>query len=434
MPPTSESDAEASDARPEHPGRRKVGNTRYGTTLLFLVLISIGGLMAATAETQIHHGSASIEVEPVSLDTSITSPNDGSGNVALQSVKGDPSVSEVLHNAPKEVRAAVTTFTTHTEGNPEPRCGECWCVPDANEVCPSFAPGLYDSYPISWIAALKSFAQSDASPITLEPEGCFPFDVQLDTSRYPEAASPKCNKPPDVTEETVCGFVFPGMEGEDCTGRSYRVQTFANTTDAQAAGALVVHLGPCGVCSNAHDLAVRAETLDTMNPISVLCAAEYVVDADRDNRFENLVNCYKTNTGLTESCARIWAFFGQSNAATCPDFCPVDLGNEIELNLPAPGCGLSECLACSAQAFEDDFNLLAGLWKSPYNAGLLDPVAYPCSFFYRLDDFDPCSGAVLEEINPTQPPSSGAFAGSIPNLMLLWAFLAVGAGGLLLMN
>jgi hypothetical protein len=394
--------------------------------VLFLVVTGFGVTdgMALVEKTQGHRGDANDDEKPISVD----SDNLTTQLSTLQTVNEVPIMSSVF-NTPKESRAAmevpVVPYTTDT--NPEPNCGECWCIPDtaANETCPSFSPGLFESYPTSWITALKSFQRADTA-LTLQPEGCFPFDVQLDTTRYPEANNPTCDRPSGVTDDTVCAFLFPGADGEVCTGRSYSVQTFASTTEAQAAGALVIHRGPCGVCSNAQDLAVRAETLDTMNPISVLCAATYVVDSDRENRFENLVDCYKTNTGFTDPCARLWAFFGQANAALCPDFCPVALGNDIELNQPAPDCGLSACLACSADSFEDDFNQLAGLWKSPYNAGFYDPVAYPCGFFYRLEeDFDPCVGAVLGDVTATQPPSSGAFVLGCPEFFALLAIVLV---------
>ena len=310
--------------------------------------------------------------------------------------------------------------------DPAPLCGNCWCVPSAGDECPSFTPGLKNSYPDSWVRALKSFERLE--PATeLQPTGCFPFDVELDTNNYPEAAGPACERP-TFTNETVCGFIFPnaGNDDEICTGRSYSVQTFSSVAEAQAANASVVHLGPCGVCSNAQDLGARAETLDAMNPVSILCASNYVVDADRGNRFDNLIECYETNIGLSPPCARLWAYFGQSNAALCPNDCPVNEINDIPLNNPAPGCELSDCLACSATKFEDDFNLLAGLWKSPYNAGFLDTVVYPCDFFYRLEEeFDPCIGAEIIDVPITDPPQSGAYERGVAFTLLLLSIAGV---------
>jgi len=62
-------------------------------------------------------------------------------------------------------------------------------------------------------------------------------------------------------------------------------------------------------------------------------------------------------------------------------------------------------LKCSADLFEQDFNAIAGLWKSPYNAGVVDEIVYPCSVFYRVESHDPCIGAPEVEEEPTQSPT-----------------------------
>lgn len=128
---------------------------------------------------------------------------------------------------------------------------------------------------------------------------------------------------------------------------------------------------------------------------------------DRQGRFQKLVQCFETNARLTRPCATLWAHFGAMNGVKCTDFCIPNAQFEILLN--NPDCTLSNCIACSANDFEADFNALAGLWKSPYNAGFVDEIAYPCDVFYRVDTFDPCVGALTEEvpdIDPTFAPTS----------------------------
>jgi len=102
------------------------------------------------------------------------------------------------------------------------------------------------------------------------------------------------------------------------------------------------------------------------------------------------------------------------------------------LNEPPPFCALTDCISCSATQFEDDFNALAGIWKSPYNAGMNDEIAYPCSNFYQIDDLDPCQGSAptispAPSIEPTISDNSAASA----NYSVL-ASVAVALGALVL--
>ena len=333
---------------------------------------------------------------------------------------------------------------------PSPRCQDCWCVPSNDEACPSFQPGLREGFPSEWISALASFqrvANSATDDTIVDIEKCFPFpslfnNVRLDAQTYPQSALPTCEFPVE-TDETVCGFVFPNAgdfntnnsnattnatditeeqeeeNWEPCQGRSYYVQTFANTAAAAAARALVVHTGACGVCSNAQDLAARAATLEEMNPVSILCVADYAIRVKNPNRFADLVQCYQDSiVGLTKPCATLWAHFGAANGVLCPEVCFPDENGKVVLNNPDT-CALSECLSCSAQDLEGEFNALAGLYKSPYNAGLLDSVAYPCERFDRVlhDDWDPCQGAITGTAAPSTTPNSPATSAAASPLM-----------------
>lgn len=304
---------------------------------------------------------------------------------------------------------------------PEPSCGDCWCVPEQGQECPDF-DGLRQEFPTEWISALQSFERLESpDDIALEPAGCFPFGAaipgQIDVTRYPEAAGPPCQVPSSTTDTTVCAFVFPnGKNGtETCQGRSYRVQTFDSQEAAMqhhndTATTLIVHKGACGVCSNAVDLAGRAETLVNMNSINVVCASDYVVSADRSTRFEKLIDCYAKASKLTRPCATLWAHFGATNGELCAEVCVPNSDFEILLNDPDKDCALSKCLNCSATQFEAEFNTMAGLYKSIFNAGMLDPVTYPCDVFYRIQDeaWDPCVGAVPGSAVRTKAPVTSA--------------------------
>eukprot|EP00977_Amphora_coffeiformis_P021536 scaffold9441_cov167-Amphora_coffeaeformis.AAC.15 len=302
-----------------------------------------------------------------------------------------------------------------------PRClDDCWCVPADGETCPA-STGLRHSYPQSWLNALRSFVRTDSDESAAAVEKCFPFSgLNLDAALYPQSALPLCQAPTQ-TADSICVFVFDDdtEQGEtSCTGRNYKAETFADATALEAANytnSLLVHYGPCGVCSNAADLAARVETLPQMDDIVILCATNYLLSANRDTRFETLIQCFETNANLSPPCATMWAHFAATNAFLCPDDCIPTADNEVIYNDPET-CEFTECLTCSAQVFEADFNRRAGLWKSAQNAGLVDNLVYPCAAYNRrLETFDPCVGAVLEEgsptVSPTIPPPSGGGKG-----------------------
>jgi hypothetical protein len=160
-----------------------------------------------------------------------------------------------------------------------PVCDDCWCVPDNNGQgdCPALYPGLRQSFPDQWITALRSFVRAPDNPaVLLEPEGCYPFQDtvnDLPADAYPQSTGVQCTKPASVTATTVCAFQYDLSETA-CQGRTYRAITYESSEAAVADGAAVVHLGACGACSNAQDLAARMATIRTINPFSILCSSD----------------------------------------------------------------------------------------------------------------------------------------------------------------
>ena len=289
------------------------------------------------------------------------------------------------------------------------RCGDCWCVPEDGVVlgtCPAFYPGLRQSFPDSWPNILSTF-QLQGEPITLKaPDGsanCYPFADAVDPQpNYPRSSDPQCVRP-TVTDTNVCAYKYDMMQG--CRYRDYELKTYNAEDEAELDGATVIHKGPCGVCSNANDLGVRMKTIETINPFSVACGLNYV-SQNFKTRFDGLIQCYK-DLGFTTDCATLWAHFGATNVALCAIRCVPGANNDVILNKAPPFCPLSDCISCSATKFEEDFNALAGIWKSAYNAGMNDEIAYPCSYFYRTD-LDPCQGSA-----PTVSPAPSMAASTM---------------------
>ena len=327
---------------------------------------------------------------------------------------------------------AVATRGVETDTMIAPRCKDCWCLPADGQACPDSA-GLTQSYPASWVNALRSFVREDDEFSAALPavDDCFPFDgLDVNAAMYPQSTLPVCEAPVQ-TADSVCAFVFDEPD-VSCTGRTYRVQTFASQAAWSAATAnvthsLMIHDGACGVCSNAADMAARVDTLLQMDDIVILCATDYLLSADRNTRFETLTQCFQTNAALSAPCAVLWAHFAAANAFLCPDDCIPTADNQVIYNDPDT-CALTECIQCSATVFEDAFNALAGLWKSAQNAGWVDSIIYTCDSYPRMDTFDPCVGAILDATAtspPTTTPPSGVPSRRTTTALSVWTVVWV---------
>lgn len=137
-----------------------------------------------------------------------------------------------------------------------------------------------------------------------------------------------------------------------------------------------------------------------------------------DALYNNLIECY-SRIGFTDSCSALWAHWGTTNEALCSSTCLTEaqehfgidsIGAEeismIPSNGAPPFCFLSKCHSCSFDMLEEDFDTLAGIWKSPRNAGMLDNIAYDCHSFYPIENHDPCQGTAVEMLafNENDPP------------------------------
>lgn len=318
----------------------------------------------------------------------------------------------------------------------EPRCGDCWCVPGDGESCPDFEPGIWQSFRSFWPLRYTSF-QLTSTPLTLQAEdgsdSCYPFAGSVDstTVNYPEAQVSPCVLPNSTASTTtVCAYLSD--TSESCTGREYALQDYESEDAAASAGATMIHSGACGVCSNAQDLAVRMQTIDSIQSQSISCGFEYVLGG---MRFDKLTQCYE-KLGFTGSCATLWAHFTATNYKLCSGLCiPDQTTNQLVMNdVNQPGCPFTACFNCSS-TFGLDFNLLGGVgyvgkesrlhpmmaifqvstqpflfvvrpWcyyyhrRNAYNAGFNDGVAFPCSVFTRVTGLNPCTGSA-----PTVSPA-----------------------------
>lgn len=322
--------------------------------------------------------------------------------------------------------------TTTDGGSLKPRCGDCWCIFDEEnlEVCPEDQDGITDTFPAQDFQIYQTFnlTNPDAPYLSLQDADggeCWPFADTLDAIEgYPKSSLPQCVLPEAaMSEEAVCAFLFE--PGSECQSRNYQVLTYESTSAAEAAGAVVTHMGACGVCSDAYNLWARMASIDDFETDTLICGVSYLLNQDRATRFDRLVRCAQ-DAGLGPQCALLWAHYGATLVSACASDC--NAGTVADTNGPPPQCALSPCPACP-QRWSQNFLTLGG--RRLEGSGMSDGTAKACSRFTRVEH-DPCVGATTEaELPPTTAPQNdGATAlmkSGFPTEILAAAMLLVGS-------
>lgn len=178
--------------------------------------------------------------------------------------------------------------------------------------------------------------------------------------------------------------------------------------------------------SNAYDLWGRMASIDDFETDTLICGVSYLLNPDKDTRFDSLVQCAQ-KAGLSAECSLLWAHYGAATVSECSDSCNAGTGSET--NGPAPECALTPCPACST-AWNENFAKLSG--RTLEGSGINEGTAKACSSFARIEH-DPCVGAPTSgsDLAPTPTPaSSGGLvqAGTTSSLLfslLLATFIVV---------
>jgi len=166
----------------------------------------------------------------------------------------------------------------------------------------------------------------------------------------------------------------------------------------------VTHVGPCGVCSDAHDLWARMASIDDFEVDTLICGVSYLLNPDKDNRFDELVSCAMEEAGLGPQCALLWAHYGATLLDQCSTEC--NAGTSQGTNGPAPECALADCPACPVSAsWNANFRSLGG--RTMEGSGISDGTAKSCSRFVRIEH-DPCAGTSAAETTEGDDPPSPA--------------------------
>lgn len=276
----------------------------------------------------------------------------------------------------------VLYFFVFDEDEPQPTalCGSCHCI--TNGTCPETAPkspGAFGSSTVEQFAA-----QVPINPFNLT---CNPYE------------DPTCSTIPpqqfvEIGEAAVCGLMYEQAPEEGGCPTEYRMITYSNRSIAEDSGAMVTHVGSCGVCSTTQDLAVYLRTPDLTTAAKECTKRAFLdelLDATGSEKLEDEANegmdCFVKELGMTESCARIWLDNARNTGQECGVPCVAADVADFNNNGPPPECKLNECLRCDEDNSGDVFKQVAG--RTRRRSGLLSAIARPCQDL-RLVDHNPC--------------------------------------------
>lgn len=291
-------------------------------------------------------------------------------------------------------------------------CGSCWCV-TGQSGCPSTEANSGFSEDVSTGFATLEMANPSELPTLLSSGGeeCFPLSHLGTIEKYPKSELPPCEFPAmsDV-DGAVCGFIF-NNEDVTCNGNSYEMKTFASSSDAESAGAVVTHESACGVCSNAQDLAVMGSKNTEVSQKFQSCGTAYytqvqVLSKDPNSFFDELVACIK-ELGYTNSCGLLWAHQVAVSSSLCVNEC---IGGAPLYGDP-PACEYGDCIKCTAEKEGVAFNKFAG--RTNLNSGIRETVIRSCSDFASIVHDPQCSMSDATGPMPDTPEqrSAGTVAG-----------------------
>eukprot|EP00808_Paulinella_micropora_P016830 g34307.t1 len=247
-------------------------------------------------------------------------------------------------------------FRVFLSVRPLSSCGPCWCI-NSKEACPSWEPRTNFSQ-----AEIDSWKQQRPVEGVLRLQ-CDPFQNAACTTIPPQATADLKNT------NAVCGFIF---KNSSC--KEYTIHTFSSADAAQAAGAVVTHIGACGVCSTAQDFALYTGFEFDLTREGKNCAVKALL-----GKADKALKCF-LDLGFTEPCARIWTY----NAIYTADVCKTECLENIDEpnNGSPPECTLNECLQCDEDKSGPIFMPFAG--RTRRRSGLRTEEARPCEHVARL--------------------------------------------------
>uniref|UniRef100_A0A0G4I1W9 Uncharacterized protein n=1 Tax=Chromera velia CCMP2878 TaxID=1169474 RepID=A0A0G4I1W9_9ALVE len=264
-------------------------------------------------------------------------------------------------DAPEELNKAerLQDIETLVRADALQGCGDCFCITEEEEPCPSpvfepetvFSPSTIETF-IS-LKLLNPFKDLQCNPYK---------DSQCSTTP-PQQYVDK--------HEAVCAFKY-------ATANTYSLVSYTSAADAAADGALVTHNGACGLCSTSQDLAAYLAHPD-MTSEGKVCASKALFSSAWGKK------CYE-QLGFSSPCAAIWNLDGTHTGRSCFWTCIRSVAKGEPNNGPPPECQLNACLQCDEEAAGPIFQSFAG--RTRRRSGLMSAIARGCADFARLHPSD----------------------------------------------
>ncbi len=192
--------------------------------------------------------------------------------------------------------------------------------------------------------------------------------AEFDAARLERLAALRWSNPAQELASDPYGEPAPpvsGVCGILVDGASYTTESFPSAAEAEAAGAVVSHSGPCGVCSSLQDLVVYATNIDLTTPVRQ-CGIIGITQGE-----EASLQCL-LDLGFTTPCAQVWYYNTLHTRTECQAVC-LSLLNAPYQN---PDGTLNECLLCDEEKSGPVFKAVAG--RTRRNSGLASALCRPC--------------------------------------------------------
>lgn len=198
----------------------------------------------------------------------------------------------------------------------------------------------------------------------------------------PYDADPECDTDMDCAAEEACDVPLCRPKGKLCAilplqegVGNYVLATYDSEADATAAGGIITHRGPCGLCSTLQDLAVYIEQRDLTDPVR-RCGAFGFLDKRQQ------LNCIIA-LGFTDACAEIWSFNTSHTGTVCQEVCTAEITSKHN---ESDG-DINPCLACDEIMSGAVFKAFAG--RTRRASGLPSAICRPGDAVFPVQHFYP---------------------------------------------
>eukprot|EP00164_Ancoracysta_twista_P010752 GFYU01016339.1.p1 GENE.GFYU01016339.1~~GFYU01016339.1.p1 ORF type:complete len:250 (-),score=37.89 GFYU01016339.1:401-1150(-) len=173
--------------------------------------------------------------------------------------------------------------------------------------------------------------------------------------------------------DTICAVQYPNINNRS----TYYLRNFTSPAAAEAAGAFVTHLHPCGLCSTTQDLAIYMNYSDLTNPVRD-CAIKSIISD------QWALQCLM-DIGFTAGCSQIWLQDAMNTRQHCLDICLQAWMEKWPNNIPANSTNLNPCIACDENISGPIFKVVAG--RTRRASGLKSSINRPADQIYPITHY-----------------------------------------------